>query len=417
MKPLEGITVLDFTQAYNGPYCTMNLADNGARVIKVERTTGGDQSRFWGPHPKPEIREQLKNNGTSGYFAAFNRNKESIAVDLGTDKGKEIIKKLYGKVDVVLENFKYGTIDKLGLGYDVAKAINPEIIFVSASGYGQEGPLRRKTAYDNVIECMSGYMEMTGYPDRLPLRSGASVGDSYTGCTAFLGAVLACYKKAMTGKGSRVDVGMMDTMFAANEDGVLTYSLLGEKAIRTANARPKQVVPYDTFECSDGHIAVGLSDEEQYTGFCHAIGTPELIYDDRFATNDLRVKNYEKFDRIIKAEIIKRTKKEMISAFISNGVPASEILIPLEALNNEHFLERNMIITLEDANVGKYRTFGLPIKFSNTPGGIDKASPLLGQDTRTVLLSLGYSEKEIETLLLDEVIGTPDSLVKHFSED
>ena len=185
MKPLEGITVLDFTQAYSGPYCAMNLADYGARVIKVERADYGDQSRDWGPYTEDD---------GSGYFALYNRNKESIAIDLSEPEGKEVIKKLYSKVDVVLENFKFGTIDKLGIGYEVAKEINPEIIFASITGFGQTGPLRKKTAYDNVVECMCGFMEMTGYPDGPAMRSGASVGDSYTGLTMFLAIVLACYR-------------------------------------------------------------------------------------------------------------------------------------------------------------------------------------------------------------------------------
>ena len=192
MRPLEGITVLDFTQAYSGPYCAMNLADYGARVIKVERIDTGDQSRFWNPYAA---------NGNSGYFAVYNRNKEGIAVDMRAPEGKEIIKRLYGKVDVVLENFKFGTLDKLGLGYEEMKKINPEIIFGSITGFGQTGPLRANTAYDNVIECMSGFMEMTGFPEFPPLRSGASVADSYTGLTMALAITLACYDKKRTGKG------------------------------------------------------------------------------------------------------------------------------------------------------------------------------------------------------------------------
>ena len=392
----------------------MNLADNGARVIKVERPSGGDQSRYWGPHPAEAKRKKLLNNGCSGYYAVYNRNKESIAVDLGTADGKEIIRKLYKEVDVVLENFKFGTMDKLGVGYDVAKKINPEIIFVSASGYGQNGPLCRKTAYDNVIECMSGYMEMTGYPDRLPLRSGASVGDSYTGCMAFLGTVLALYKKKMTNKGSKVDVGMLDAMFAANEDGVLTYSLLGEAATRSANARPKQVVPYDTYMCADGEIAVGISEESQYAGFCKAIGMPELIDDPRFKTNDLRISNYIEFDKTTKKAFAQKEKKSMLKSLISNGVPASEMLIPLETLSNEHFIARNMVMELDDANVGKYKTFGVPIKYSKTPGGIRRASPLLGEDTVNVLESIGYTRKAIDKYIEDRIIGTPQSSIKFF---
>ena len=417
MRPLEGITVLDFTQAYNGPYCAMNLADNGARVIKVERVAGGDQSRYWGPHPAKEIREKLLDNGSSGYYAVYNRNKESIAVDLGEDEGKKLIKKLYKEVDVVLENFKFGTIDKLGVGYDVAKEINPEIIFVSASGYGQNGPLCRNTAYDNVIECMSGYMEMNGYPDRLPLRSGASVGDSYTGLTAFFGVVLACYRKKMTGKGSKVDVAMLDTMFAANEGGVLPYSLTGIPATRTINAKPNEIVPYDTYDCADDSIAVGISEEEQWPGFCKAIDMPELTEDPRFATNDLRCSNFDEFNSIVKEAFKGKSKAEMLDNFAKHKVPASEMLIPLQALDNEHLKSRGMVLTLDDANVGSYKCFGIPIKYSKTPGEVRKTSPLLGENTCDVMKSVGYTQEEIDRMIAEEIVGTPESTEQYFGDD
>lgn len=414
MGPLKGITVLDFTQAYNGPYCAMALADNGARIIKVERPSGGDQSRYWGPYPKPEIRKQLHNNGNSGYFAVYNRNKESIAVDLRSDEGRNIILDLFKKVDVVLENFKYGTMGKLGLGYETAREVNPEIVFVSASGYGQTGPLRTKAAYDNVIECMSGYMQMTGFADRLPIRSGASVGDSYTGLTAFLGTVLACYRKKLTGKGGQVDVSMMDTMFAANETGVLTYSLTGKPAMRAGNARPYEVVPYDTFYCVDGMIATGISDESQWPAFCKAIDRPELIDDPRFATNDDRCANYEIFTGIMKDVFASRTKATVLEAFAKAQVPASELLIPLQALNDSHFIAREMVVEMDDANVGTFKTFGLPIKYGDTKCEITKGSPLLGEDTESVMREIGMDDETIHELISKGVLGTPESTEKFF---
>lgn len=414
MGPLQGITVLDFTQAYNGPYCAMALADNGARIIKVERPAGGDQSRYWGPYPKPDIRETLVNNGNSGYFAIYNRNKESVAIDLRSEEGKEIVLQLYQEVDVVLENFKYGTMEKLGIDYEVAKEINPEIIFVSASGYGQNGPLRKKAAYDNVIECMSGYMEMTGFPDRLPIRSGASVGDSYTGLTAFLGTVLACYRKKMTGKGSRVDVAMMDTMFAANETGVLTYSLTGKPSVRAGNARPYEVVPYDTYTCEDGMIAAGISEEAQWPGFCKAIDRPELIEDPRFATNDDRCANYEEFTELVKDTFLSKTKAEMLERFADHKVPASDLLIPLQGLDDPHFKARDMVVELDDPNVGPIKTFGLPIKYSDTKCEIRKCSPLLGEDTERVMREIGISEDIVQELVEKGVLGTPESTQKYF---
>lgn len=399
MRLLEGITVLDFTQAYSGPYCAMNLADYGARVIKVERVEDGDQSREWGPYVE---------NGNSGYFALYNRNKEGIAVDISRPEGKEIIKKLYAKVDVVLENFKFGTMEKLGLGYDVAKEIHPEIIFASITGFGQTGPLRKNTAYDNVIECMCGFMEMTGYPDGPALRSGASVGDSYTGLTMFLAIILACYDRKRTGLGRRVDVSMLDTMFATVEDAVLAYSLTGIPISRTGNARPREIVPYDTYRCADETIAVGITDESMWPDFCKAIEMPELINDPRFITNEQRCNNFNNFTAIVSDAISKKQSSELLLRLADCHIPASRLLLPLEALNDEHFKARDMVLEIDDANVGKYQAFGLPIKFSETPGCVRKTSPLLGENTCDVLKSIGYTDSEINALIQEEIVGVPE---------
>lgn len=396
MRPLEGITVLDFTQAYSGPYCAMNLADYGARVIKVERVEDGDQSREWGPYVE---------NGNSGYFALYNRNKEGIAVDLSEPEGKEIIRKLYAQVDVVLENFKFGTIDKLGLGYDVAREINPQIIFASITGFGQTGPLRKNTAYDNVVECMCGFMEMTGYPDGPAMRSGASVGDSYTGITMFLAIVLACYDRKRTGIGRRLDVSMLDTMFATIEDAVLAYSLTGVPIKRTGNAKPREIVPYDTYKCCDDIIAVGITQDDMWQDFCNAIEMPELADDPLYATNDLRCRNFTSFTELMRKLMEKRDSSWMLERFAESGIPASRLLLPLEALNDEHFKARDMVLEIDDNNVGRYKASGLPIKFSKTPGFVKKSSPLLGEDTCAVLKSVGYTDDEIKRLIDDEIVG------------
>lgn len=396
MKPLEGMTVLDFTQAFSGPYCSMNLGDYGARIIKVERVEDGDQSREWGPYVE---------NGNSGYFALYNRNKESIAVDLSESEGKEVIRKLYAEVDVVLENFKYGTMDKLGIGYDEAKKINPGIIFASITGFGQTGPLCKNTAYDNVIECMCGYMEITGYPDGPSLRSGASVGDSYTGITMFFGIVLAYYDKMITGKGRRLDVAMLDAMFAAVEDAILTYSLTGKPAKRTGNAKPNEIVPYDVYECADGPLAVGITDESMWHGFCEAIGMPQLEKDPMFSDNDLRCENFEIFTALVRPEMKKYEKSHMLEVFLKYGIPAAPLLLPLETLDNEQFKARDMIIEIQDNNVGRFKVPGVPIKLSRTPGGISKSSPVLGENTVDILKSVGYTDQEIQKLAAEEIVG------------
>lgn len=397
-RPLNGITVLDFTQAYNGPYGAMNLADYGARVIKVERVEVGDQSRSWSPYT---------DDGESGYFATYNRNKEGLAVDLSKTEGKELIKRLYKKVDVVFENFKYGTMDKLGIGYDVAKKVNPGIIFASSTGFGQTGPLCGNTAYDNVIESMCGYMDMTGFPDEPPLRSGTSVGDSFTGLTTALAIVLACYDKKKTGRGKRIDVAMLDTMFAILDDAILTYALTGEKMRRTGNAKPNEVVPYDTYACKDGFIAVTVTEENMWPGFCEAIGMPELVNVPEYRTNDLRCKNYDSFTKLMKKIFSEMEESEILKRFFEKNIPATRIYTPLEAMEHPQLLARNMIIEIDDNNVGKFKTFGIPVKYSKTEGGISRSSPRLGEDTIKIMKEAEYSEKEIEALIEKKIVGIP----------
>lgn len=399
MQPLQGITILDFTQAYNGPYCTMILADLGARVIKVERP-GGEQSRFWEPYTEDD---------QSGYFALLNRNKEGIAVDLGEPEGKEIIKRLYAKVDVVVENFKFGTIDKLGLGYDVAKGINPNIIFASSSGYGQSGPLATNTAYDNVIESMCGYMDMTGFPELPPLRSGASVGDSYTGITVATGIMLALYHKKKTGKGKRIDVAMLDTMFAALEDSIMTYSLTGKPLHRSGNAKPAEIVPYDSYMCKDNKmLTVTITRDEMWPDFCEAIGLPDLVDDPLYATNDLRIKNFKQFTELVQSHMANQDIDEMVSRFQEHNIPASGVYRPIDAAEHPQMLSRDMIITYHDDNIGEFTTFGMPIKFSKTPEKIRKGSPKIGGDTISVMKEIGYDQDTIKEFIEEEIVEVPE---------
>ena len=249
---------------------------------------------------------------------------------------------------------------------------------------------------------------MTGYPDGPALRSGASVGDSYTGIMMFLGIVMACYNKMRTGKGCRIDVAMLDTMFATIEDAVLAYSLTGEQISRTGNARPREVVPYDKYVCRDGEIAVGITDDDMWPGFCEAIGRPELQDDPLYVSGELRRRNYEKFTATMREFMKDKSADDMVKRFMEHGVSAAPVLLPIEALDNEQFKARDMVKTIEDINVGKYKGFGIPIKFSETPGGIAKSSPLLGENTEDIMKSLGYSDAEIEELIKEEIVGVPE---------
>lgn len=396
MKPLDGLTVLDFTQAFSGPYCTMNLADHGARIIKVERKDVGDQSRYWGPYT---------DDGYSGYFSIHNRNKESVSLDMSKPEGKDIIKKLYGVADIVVENFKFGTLDKLGLGYDVAKEINPRIIFASITGFGQTGSLRDNTCYDNIAESMSGFMEMTGFPELPPLRSGASVGDSFTGLTTAYAIALTYFNKLRTGKGNRLDVAMLDTMFTTIDDAILAYSLNGEIMSRSGNAKPAQLVPYDLYACRDGYFAVGVTGEDMWPAFCEALNMPELIKDPLYVTNDLRCKNFESFTALINNVFASKTKQEILEAFMSKNVPCAPCITPMETMEHPQILARDMLVEIEDKGIGKYQSFGIPVKFSKTPGEIRKCAPLLGEDTAKILSEIGYPDEEINTLAANGIIG------------
>ena len=250
---------------------------------------------------------------------------------------------------------------------------------------------------------------MTGYPDGPAMRSGASVGDSYTGLTMFLAIVLACYRKKCTGKGSRLDVSMLDTMFATVEDAVLAYSLTGKPISRTGNAKPREIVPYDVYECADGPVAVGITEDSMWPDFCKAVGEPELKDNKLYATNSLRCENFSSFTEHMAAVMKDKKMDDVVAEFMKYNVPVSKLQLPLEALNSKHFNERDMVIEIDDANIGKYRAFGLPVKFSKTPGSVRKTSPLLGEDTKAILESIGYSDSEINEFIKEEIVTVPEN--------
>ena len=263
MKVLDGVTVIDFTQTYSGPFCTMQLADFGARVIRIEVKGIDDAARIWPP---------FSENGESGYYATNNRGKESIALDLKTPEGMEVIKKLIQNADIVVENFKVGKMAQLGLSYADVKKINPEIIYASLTGYGQNGPWNDQPAYDNVIQARSGMMEMTGFPDDVPTKVGPSISDYFGGLNLTLGVVMAYFHKQNTGEGQYIDVAMYDSLFAIMESPILCKDLLNQEATRCGNTDPT-LCPYDVYPCKDGYFSVGLAagSDAEWNRFCIAI--------------------------------------------------------------------------------------------------------------------------------------------------
>lgn len=394
MKVLDGVTVVDFTQAYSGPYSTMQLADFGARVIKIERRLHGDQSRAWMP---------LNEEGKSGYYAVANRGKESMALDLSKPEAVEIIKKLVRTADIVVENFKVGTLKKLGMGYEELKKENPEIIYASISGFGQEGEWSKYAAYDNVIQATCGVMTITGFEDGSPTKIGPAIGDNFTGLTTSLGIIMAYYHKLRTGKGQYLDVSMLDTLFGILERPVLHKTLLDETIGRYGNSE-STYAPYDAYPCEDGYFTLGVTKEEKWIDFCNALSKPELVGDPRFVNNEERIQNRKALNEIIGEFCREKSKAELAAIFDAHDVPNSPVYTVPELIHNDHLKERDMLVEIMDSGIGKYFAMGNPVKMSMTPPVLEKGAPVLGADTLHVLEELGYSEEEISKLKDNSVI-------------
>ena len=394
MKVLEGVKVIDFTQAYSGPFCTMQLADFGAEVIKIERRGSGDQSREWTPIV----------DGNSGYYAAINRNKKGVSLDIADDEGRKVILDLVKDADIIVQNFKVGTLDKFGLGYEDMKKVNPEIIYASISGFGQTGPLSHLAAYDNVVQAMTGIMEMTGDPDGIPTKVGPAIGDNFTGLHMATAITMAYFHKLNTGKGQALDVAMYDAIFSILESPILFETVLGETSTRTGNADPATLVPYDVYKCKDGYFSAGIASDSGYPKFCHAINMPELIEDPRFVENEIRCTNYEPFTEIVSDFFAKRTRSELADVFVAAKVPNAPVFDIPEVMEHPQIKARDMMQELSDPGVGEHLAIGNPMKLSKTPAVLEHGAPLLGQDTDAILKSIGYSDAKIKELYSKEVI-------------
>lgn len=389
MKALEGMIVVDFTQAYSGPFCTMQLADFGATVIKIERPGVGDQSREWSP---------IK-DGYSGYYAAINRNKKGISLDVSTPEGLEVAKKLLAKADVLVENFKVGTLDKMGLSYEEVKAINPGIIYASITGFGQDGPLRDVPAYDNVIQAMTGLQDMTGYPEDPGVRCGPAIGDSLTGLYMAYAILMAYRHKNHTGVGEKIDIAMFDTIFSILEPHIMAKTLTNYDNVRGGCSDRETLMPYDVYKCKDGYFSCGLASDNGWLEFCQATDLMKLYDDPRYATNALRCEQYDVLTPIVAEFFIDKTRDELDDIFSKAGIPNAPVLTVPEAMNNEQLIARGMIVEIDDPGVGKYKAQGNPMRMDRTPATYEAGAPTLGQHTQEILQSVaGYTENEIAAL-------------------
>jgi formyl-CoA transferase/CoA:oxalate CoA-transferase len=386
--PLAGITVLDLTRVLSGPYCTMVLGDLGARVIKVEHPRTGDDTRHWGP---PFL------GGESAYFLSINRNKESVTLDFKHPDGRAVLERLIDRADVLVENFKPGTLDRAGLGWDAVHPRWRRLVYASISGYGQTGPRRSEAGYDAVIQAEGGLMSVTGEHDGPAYRLGVAISDIVAGLFTAQGIMAALFARHATGEGQRVDIGMLDTTAALLTYQAGNYFASGHAPRRLGNRHPT-IAPYETFPTADGEIVVAVGNDAIWRRFCPAIGRPELADDPRFRTNKDRLAHYPELRSLLEAVLAARTRADWTGRFQAASVPCGSVRDVAEVLADPHLHAREMIGTLEHATLGPVRVMGTPIKLSQTPGALRTPPPTLGQHTAAVLGELGYDQEMIASL-------------------
>lgn len=393
-KPLEGVVVLDLSRVLAAPYTGMILADMGADVLKIERPGKGDDSRQYSPFK----------NGESVYYMSLNRGKRSMTLNMKTEEGKEILKELVKKADVLVENFRGGTMEKLGLGYDVLKEINPRLIYSACTGFGMTGPYKHDPAYDVIVQGMGGIMSITGMPGGEPTKCGVSIGDITAGIFSAVGVMIALYNREKTGKGQLVDVSMLDCQVAILENAIARYLDSGVSPKPIGN-RHASITPFQALKTSDGWVIIAVGNDTLWQKFCDLIERPDLKADERFTTNPLRTQNVD----VLSAELTKtfetKTMDEWLHILKEGGIPVGPINDVARVVRDPAIIERDMIVTTHHPVAGEVKMAGVPIKLSDTPGGVAGPAPVLGQHTREILKQyLGYDDAYIDHLYEDKTL-------------
>ncbi len=387
-SPLNGIKVLDLTRVLAGPYTTMLLADLGAQVIKIEQPGQGDEARNFGPFK----------NGFSLYFMSVNRGKQSVTLNLKSERGHALFKQLLKKCDVVVENFRPGTMTKLGLDYEALKKVHPSLIYAACSGFGQTGPYAQQGAYDMIIQGMGGIISITGEPEGAPVRVGTSISDITAALFTTIGILSALHHRNQTGKGQLVDVAMLDSLVAVLENAVVRYFATGDVP-QPLGTRHPAITPFEAFASADSYVIIAIGNDTLWKKFCEHVRRQELISNPLFRTNADRTENHSQLSPILSEILQQRTTEQWVQALGNIGVPCGPINAMDKVVKHPQVQAREMITQVAHRITGVVEVPGVPIKLSETPASVDSPAPNLGEHTNEVLTAvLGLSDDEVTAL-------------------
>jgi crotonobetainyl-CoA:carnitine CoA-transferase CaiB-like acyl-CoA transferase len=403
--PLTGIRVLDLSRIMAGPWASQVLADLGADVIKVERPGAGDDTRSWGP---PYLRDQDgQPTSEAGYYLCVNRGKRSVTIDLNTEAGQGIVRSLAAKCDILLENYKVGTLAKFGLDYDALRQVNPGLIYASVTGFGQDGPKAKTAAYDFMIQALGGLMSVTGERDDMPgggpQKVGVPIVDLMTGMYTAVAVLAALARRNATGRGDYVDIAMLDVQVAFLANQAMNYLVSGKVPQRSGNRHPN-IQPQDVFRCREGYIVLAVGNDEQFVRFCQAIGRPDLPDDPRFTKNKSRVQNLPELYAVIGPCLLTRDMADWVARLEAAGVPCAPINTIEGALQEAQVVHRGMLRHLPHPLAGTVPQVVSPMRFAEAALSFETPPPLLGQHTDQVLAELGLSQAEVADLHVRKVV-------------